>query len=387
MVGQAAQTKDISFNGWEITHGATVGHGKDGGSKALGDMSTYENCVAVEYVWIDAHNNTRCKTKTVSNCPTRPEDLPVWNFDGSSTEQAPGNNSEILLIPRALFKDPFRGGNHMLCLAECVTPEMKPAIGNYRSACAEIMNKYAGCDPWFGIEQEYTLMAPTKVGEVSTQPHGFNIDGTEPAAQGPYYCGAGTGLALGRTVVEEHYARCLYAGVKIAGINAEVMPGQWEYQVGPCCGMEMGDHLHMSRYIMSRVTETHGIQVSFDPKPSAGDWNGAGAHTNFSISEMRAENGLQVIENVCKAFGKVVEEHISEYGDGNEKRLTGEHETCSINEFKFGVADRGASIRIPRETAMSGKGYMEDRRPAANCDPYRVTKRIMQTTGEALYGA
>lgn len=389
MVGQStsAEEQQLSWNGWEITHGAKCAHGKDAGSKALGNLSTYENCVTVEYVWIDANNNTRCKTKTVTNCPTGPEDLPVWNFDGSSTEQAPGNNSEILLIPRALFKDPFRGGNHMMVLAECVTPDMKPAIGNYRATCAEIMGKYDGCEPWFGIEQEYTLMAPTRVGEISVKPHGFNADGSEPAAQGPYYCGAGAGLAVGRKVVEEHYARCLYAGVKIAGINAEVMPGQWEYQVGPCRGLEMGDHLHMSRYIMQRITEVQNVQVSFHPKPSAGDWNGAGCHTNFSIREMRAEGGLQVIESVCKAFGKVVEEHITEYGDGNEKRLTGAHETCSINEFKFGVADRGASIRIPRETAMSGKGYLEDRRPAANCDPYRVTKRIMQTTGEALYGS
>lgn len=246
------------------------------------------------------------------------------------------------------------------------------------------MEKYAELDPWFGIEQEYTLMAQGKIGLMSSLPAGFNDDGSEPAAQGPYYCGAGAGVSIGRQVADDHYAACLYAGVKVAGINAEVMPGQWEYQVGPCRGMEMGDHLIMSRYIMYRITELQDIQVSFHPKPREGDWNGAGCHTNFSITPMRAKDGYKVIEKVCEAFGKVAQEHIKCYGEDNDKRLTGGHETCSINEFKYGVADRGASIRIPRETFTNQRGYMEDRRPAANCDPYKVTGRMMLTTGLAL---
>jgi len=261
---------------------------------------------------------------------------------------------------------------------------MRPAIGNFRAQCAEVISKYQTSDPWFGIEQEYTLMAPTKVGLASKTPFGFNLDGSEPAAQGPYYCGAGSGMAIGRNVADEHYARCLYAGVKIAGINAEVMPGQWEYQIGPCRGVEIGDHMAMSRYIMLRITEYHNCVCSFEPKPMDGDWNGAGCHTNYSIKSMREAGGMAVITKVCEAFGPVRDEHIAEYGEGNEKRLTGQHETCSIKDFKFGVADRSASIRIPRSAEKTGKGYMEDRRPAANCDPYRVATRIMKTAGECL---
>ncbi len=149
----------------------------------------------------------------------------------------------------------------MLCLAECVTPDMTPAVGNHRAACAAILDKYGHCEPWFGIEQEYTLMAPARVGEISKMPAGFNTDGSEPAPQGPYYCGAGVGVAIGRGVAEEHYARCLFAGIKVAGMNAEVMPGQWEFQIGPCQGMEIGDHMHMARYIMLRVAEVHRVQV------------------------------------------------------------------------------------------------------------------------------
>merc|ERR1712099_70632 len=235
-----------------------------------------------------------------------------------------------------------------------------------------------------GIEQEYTLMRQGRIGEPGVFPLGFNEDGSEPAPQGPYYTGAGTGVAIGRPVADEHLAKCLHAGVKIAGINAEVMPGQWEYQIGPCRGIEIGDHMTVARYIMLRVTERHGCMVSFSPKPMDGDWNGAGCHTNFSIKEMRADGGYQVILKVCEAFGKKTEEHIAVYGEGNDKRLTGKHETCSIKQFKFGVADRGASIRIPRDAEKKGKGYMEDRRPAANCDPYRVATRIMKTAGECL---
>jgi len=358
---------------------------KDGGADRLAKMKGYRGTVLAEYVWLDAHQTPRSKTMTCTAKPTKVEDLRVWNYDGSSTEQAEGHNSEVLLYPRAIFDDPFRGAPHVLVIADCVNAwDKKPSIGNTRAECAEMMEKYKDLDPWFGIEQEYTLMKPGKIGAPPKTPLGFNADGSEPAAQGPYYCSAGCGISIGRPVADEHYMKCLQAGVKIAGINAEVMPGQWEFQVGPCRGIEMGDHLTMARYIMLRVTESHGCICSFSPKPADGDWNGAGCHTNFSVKSMRADGGYDVIVKVCEAFGKVAKEHIAEYGEGNDKRLTGKHETCDINTFKYGVANRGASIRIPREAEANGKGYMEDRRPAANCDPYKVTCRMMKTTGECL---
>jgi len=349
-------------------------------------MTSYKGCVMAEYVWLDADQVPRSKTMTMTSRPNSVKELRIWNYDGSSTKQAEGHNSEIFLHPCRIFDDPFRGAPHILVVAEARNAwDGKPSIGNTRAQCAEVMEKYKHHDPWFGVEQEYTLMKPGRVGEAPSQPIGFNADGSEPAPQGPYYCSAGTGASIGREVADDHYEKCLKAGVKIAGTNAEVMPGQWEYQVGPCRGIETGDHLTMARYIMLRVTEKYDVVCSIHPKPKeGGDWNGAGLHTNFSTVGMRNHGGYSEIIKVCEAFGPVAAQHIALYGQDNEKRLTGKHETCSINQFKYGVANRGASIRIPRDAEKDGRGYMEDRRPAANADPYAVTYIMMKTTGEAL---
>ena len=225
-----------------------------------------------------------------------------------------------------------------------------------------------------GLEQEYTLFNLDK-----RTPLGWPVGGF-PGPQGPYYCSAGADVAFGRPIVEAHYKACMYAGIKISGINAEVLPGQWEFQVGPAVGIEAGDHLWMARFLMFRVCEDFKVSVSFEPKPiEDGDWNGSGCHTNFSTEAMRAEGGYKAIIAAVEKLGKKHDEHISVYGEGNEKRLTGKHETASYKVFKYGVADRGASIRIPRDAEREGKGYFEDRRPASNCDPYVVTGKIFKT--------
>jgi glutamine synthetase len=286
--------------------------------------------------------------------------LRVWDFDGSSTNQAPGGNSDVYLRPAAIFKDPFGGGDNIIVLAECYNNDGTPNKTNHRHHAAKVMELAKDSKPWFGLEQEYTLF------DIDGTPYGWPKNGF-PGPQGPYYCGAGAGKVFARDLIEAHYRVCLYSGVKISGINAEVMPSQWEFQVGPCEGIEMGDHLWMARYLLTRLAEQWGIKVSFHPKPLAGDWNGAGCHTNISTTETRTPGtGMKAIEEAIAKMEKKHKEHMLVYGEDNDKRLTGRHETGHIDSFTSGVANRGASIRIPRQCAKDGYGYFEDRRPASN---------------------
>jgi glutamine synthetase len=106
----------------------------------------------------------------------------------------------------------------------------KPNAYNFRHDAAVVMEAHKGEEFWFGLEQEYTLLG------FDGWPYGWPKNGF-PAPQGPYYCGVGTGKVMCRDIVEAHYKACLYANIQISGTNAEVMPAQWEYQVGPCLGI------------------------------------------------------------------------------------------------------------------------------------------------------
>lgn len=338
-----------------------------------------EDLVQAMYIWIDGSGEgLRCKTRTVTvNKDIKSlEELPIWNFDGSSTGQAEGSNSDVYLYPVAIFRDPFRRGSNKLVLCETYKYNKQPTESNKRTTCKAVMEQVKAHVPWFGIEQEYTLL------DLDGHPYGWPKNGY-PGPQGPYYCGVGANKVYGREVMEAHYRACLYAGVKIAGTNAEVMPAQGEFQVGPCEGISMGDHLWIARFLLHRVAEDFGIIVTFDPKPMPGDWNGAGAHTNFSTKAMRESGGLKVIEAAIQKLSTKHKEHICAYdpngGSDNARRLTGFHETSSIHDFSAGVANRGASIRIPRQVGEDGCGYFEDRRPSSNCDPYSVTEILIQT--------
>jgi len=334
--------------------------------------------VQCEYIWIGGTGlDIRAKTRTLKSKPKSIKDIPCWNYDGSSTGQADGSYSEIWLQPVKFVRDPFRGGDNILCLCETLNAKtMKPIETNRRCLASKIFEQKSVKDeePWYGIEQEYTLFGPEGNTPLGWPNNGF------PAPQGPYYCSVGTNFAHGRQVAEAHYRACLYAGLDISGINAEVMAGQWEYQIGPSVGIDSGDQMWLSRYILNRIAEDFGAMVSYEPKPIKGDWNGAGAHTNYSTKSMRADGGYKVILDAIKKLAKVHDIHMEVYGKKNAERLTGKHETAKYDTFKYGVADRGASIRIPRQTELDQKGYFEDRRPAANCDPYDVTSIIAKTT-------
>jgi len=336
-----------------------------------------EDKVQCTYVWIDGTGeNLRSKTKTVKFVPKSPKELPTWSFDGSCSYLAEGNNSDVYLHPVALYRDPFRLGNNKIVLCETSKYNKKPTQTNHRKSCNIVMEKARDQKPWFGIQQEYTLLDSDK------HPYGWPKKGF-PGPQGPYFCGVGADKVYGRDVVEAHYRACLYAGVNISGTNAEVMPAQWEFQIGPCEGIEMGDDLWMARYLLHRVAEDFGRLVTMDPKPMKGEWKGAGAHTNFSTKKMREDNGIIEIERAIDKLSRHHIRHIKAYdpheGKDNERRLTGGNETSSIHDFSAGVANRGCSIRIPRECAEERKGYLEDRRPSSNCDPYQVTEVLVKT--------
>ncbi len=321
-----------------------------------------------EYIWIDGGDPTahlRSKGKVV---PVG-EEPPIWGFDGSSTNQAAGEDSDRVLKPVFVCPDPIRGGDNKLVMCEVLLPDMTPHSSNTRAACAAAAEKYADFDMWFGIEQEYTFFDGIK-------PLGWPDNGF-PAPQGGYYCGVGSDEVFGRPVVEDHLDACLAAGLQIAGINAEVMPAQWEFQVGPLGAPEVADHLWVARWLLYRIGENHNVSAKLDPKPVHGDWNGAGAHTNFSTRQMR--EAYEPCVAAAEALGGNHDEHIANYGDRIEERLTGLHETCSYREFRYGVSDRGASVRIPWQVARDRKGYIEDRRPNANCDPYKVSELILNT--------
>src|SRR6476469_2219758 len=312
----------------------------------------------LEYIWLDGYTptpNLRGKTqiKTNDKFPTL-EQLPLWGFDGSSTMQAEGHSSDCVLKPVAVYPDAARE-NGALVMCEVMMPDGKtPHASNKR---ATILDDEGA---WFGFEQEYFFYKDGR-------PLGFPADGY-PAPQGPYYTGVGYANvgSIARDIVEQHLDLCLAAGVNHEGINAEVAKGQWEFQIFGKGSKRAADELWIARYLMLRLCEAYRVDVNFHPKPLGveHDWNGSGMHTNFSKEHMREVGGPEYFEALMGAFDEAKDEHIAVYGPDNHMRLTGLHETQAIDRFNYGVANRGASIRIPHAFVNNGyRGYLEDRRP------------------------
>jgi len=325
----------------------------------------------LEYLWLDGCTPTqiRSKTKIVKSFGRDGGEAPIWGFDGSSTEQAKGSDSDCVLKPVRVYPNPLENSDYTsIILCEVWNVDDTPHPTNTRRELEELLEDLEDdIDEWVGFEQEYTLYE-------KGWPYGWPSR-EEPAPQGDYYCGRN----IGENIMKEHTDACIEAGVSICGTNAEVMLGQWEYQIGAGGSIHMSDDLWVARWLMERICEKHELSVSLDPKPIEGDWNGAGCHTNFSTKYTRGHGGDEFIFKACMDLEKVHKEHMAEYGEGNERRLTGLHETQAIDEFNWGVSDRGASIRIPWQVDKDKCGYLEDRRPSSNCDPYKVSKKLIET--------
>ena len=347
-------------------------------------MTTAPRVSKVTYIWIDGDVPKKVRSKELIIATPQGEvtidSFPIWGYDGSSTYQAIGSDSDLILKPVRFIADTIRGGDNFLVLNEVYKPDGTPHPSNTRALLRHVMeNGGAEQDPWIGYEQEYTLFQGSK-------PMGWP-DGGYPAPQGPFYCGVGANEVFGRELIDAHTEACMEAGIMLYGTNAEVMPGQWEFQVGyrdvpgeTADPLTVADHLWLARWMLYRIGEEFGISVSLHPKPVKGDWNGAGKHTNFSTKATRdPQKGMQAIKAAVEALSKRHNDHIKVYGTDLAMRLTGAHETAPMHEFSSGVANRGCSVRIPRSVHEKGYGYFEDRRPGANADPYEVAAALVMT--------
>lgn len=346
-------------------------------------MTDLQTKICVEYVWLGGTRwDIRSKTRVLPLSKTLTvQDVPEWNFDGSSTGQATTEDSERILRPIKIIPDPIRGAPNKIVLCEVYDNQGKPVMSNFRFWAAQVFasKEVADQEVWFGIEQEYILMAAVPSNDypyISTQPVAWR-DLSPLCEQGPYYCSNGYLNSVYRDVAEEHLQLCLKAGLEISGINAEVFPGQWEFQIGICHGLDAADQLWLARYLLYRVCEAKKVIPNFDPKPIKGEWNGSGCHVNISTKDTR-ENPIkmQVIEKLMENMKSHHKRDLQVYGLGNQERLTGKHETSSMETFSWSVGGRHTSVRIPYTTEKNQTGYFEDRRPAANMDPYLVCGKI-----------
>jgi glutamine synthetase len=346
-----------------------------------------DNYSILEYIWFDSNGVFRSKTRVLYMINISIiNQIPKWNYDGSSTNQL-GNennsNTEIILVPCAFYKCPFRrhiNKNSYIVLCELYDINGNPHVDNKRFEANKIFEKHIYHHPWYGYEQEYFI---TNVSNTDDYYNNYeNIFGknviNEKFTQGQFYCGNGSENIVHREFVDVHMEHCIYAGLRLCGSNAEVAPGQWEFQIGPLEGIESCDQLWVARFILVRLSEKYGYNISFHPKLFK-NYNGSGCHTNFSTIETREKGGYDVIVDSMPKFEKNHNKHMEVYGKFNAQRLTGIHETAHINDFSWGIGTRHTSIRIGNDVKINNEGYFEDRRPASNMDPYEVASIILET--------
>ena len=341
----------------------------------------------LEYIWLDGNENKKIRSKVRYSMisQTAPggilSNIPEWSFDGSSTNQAETSDSDCILKPVRVFPNAMesRGQNQMpslYVLCEVYNRDGTPHKTNTRRKLQKNFELSSKENIWISVEQEFVITDP-----FSGMPHGWkDYDSETPPPQGDYYCGVGSNTNKGRHVIEAHANLCLQSGIAYDGFHPEVMLSQWEYQLGPGNPLDIADQLWFSRFLLQRLTERMDMAISYDPKPMSGDWNGSGAHINFSTRYMREEADMDYMNLVCANMQETHDKAIAAYGENNDKRLTGKHETSSIDKYTWGISDRSASIRIPISTIKDGGlGYLEDRRPSANMDPYEAFSYLIST--------
>lgn len=363
----------------------------------------------LEYIWVDKSGTPRSKIKVCDGFVPHPSyvNTPQWNFDGSSTGQnwlcTSKHDTEVVLKPVRNYVSPLDPDTiFVLCQLDL---EYATEVGflagppvpgfNTRSWASRISTKYADRNAWFGAEQEYSILDPETNRPFNWEKHGKELQGNQ-------YCGVGYPQCQMNEMAREHMQLCARMGIKICGINAEVAPSQWEFQIGPDNLLRVADDLVMARYMLLRLSTKYGVRVTFHPKPMKGEWNGSGCHLNFSTIEMRTATTpsnsasatqstpptvatestpqMGVINQVIENLGKDHPNILKYYGEDNHERLTGHHETSSMDRFSFGIGTRHTSVRIPNLVAKSKYGYIEDRRPASNIDPYLAMGKLLLTS-------
>lgn len=347
----------------------------------------------LEYIWLDREGIPRSKVKTDWHRPPNflptAQELPNWNFDASSTGQHGFNSkeldTEVVLKPVRTYMSPLdQSFVFVLCQLDFEYDHQSDKLDgeplknfNTRAWASRMAKKYQDREAWFGAEQEYTFVDP-KTG----LPYRWDEYGR--ASQGNFYCSVGYPYCQLSELVREHLRLCAKMNIKICGFNAEVLPSQWEFQIGPADLLRVADDLVMARYMLFRLSTKYQVKVTFHPKPMSGDWNGSGCHINFSTNRMRqeGEDSMTYIHNAIRNLEKDHPGILTYYGDGNDQRLTGEHETSSMQKFSWGVGTRHTSVRIPNQVASNKNGYLEDRRPASNIDPYLALGKLLQATQE-----